>query len=237
MPDQTFTPQLLYDDGAVAVCVKPVGFLSESGSGRNLPDALSSYYAQTKQSSYVGTVHRLDRIVGGVMLFSRRRELTGRLIAAVAEHQVEKEYFAVLRGVPELPAAVLTDLLFRDAAHNKTYVVKRKRKGVREARLAYRLLATAQDGEQTLSLVRVRLFTGRTHQIRAQFSARQLPLLGDVRYGSKDSRCQAALWSCRLALRHPLTSEALEFFCPPPSVFPWSCFDTALYTASPAVLP
>ena len=237
MPDESFTPQLLYDDGAVVVCVKPVGFLSESGSGRNLPDALSSYYAQARQPSYIGTVHRLDRIVGGVMLLSRKRELTGKLIAAVAERQVEKEYFAVLRGRPELPAAVVSDLLFRDAAHNKTYVVNRMRKGVREAKLAYRLLATAQDGGQTLSLVRVRLLTGRTHQIRAQFSARQLPLLGDVRYGSKDSRCQTALWSCRLALRHPATGLPLDIFCPPPRVFPWNCFDSSLYAPFPAVLP
>ena len=119
------------------------------------------------------------------MVFSRRREVTGKLTAAVQAHELVKEYLAVLRGHPQEPAATLTDLLFRDAGHNKSYVVQRPRKGVREASLEYRELSRTEE----LSLVRVRLHTGRTHQIRVQFSSRGLPLLGDIRYGSKDPNC------------------------------------------------
>ena len=154
------------------------------------------------------------------MIFSRRREVTGKLIAAVAAHQVEKEYLAVLRGHPEEKEAELTDLLFRDAAKNKSYVVKRMRKGVREAKLSYRVLAETEE----LTLVRVRLHTGRTHQIRVQFASRGLPLLGDIRYGSKDPKCTASLWSYRLALTHPLTGEKIDVCQPPPAQYPWNLF-------------
>ena len=157
------------------------------------------------------------------MVFSRRKEATGKLIAAVAEHRVEKEYLAVLRGHPAEREAELTDLLFRDAAKNKSYVVKRMRKGVREARLSYRVLAETEG----LTLVLVRLHTGRTHQIRVQFSSRGLPLLGDIRYGSKDPNCTAALWSYRLALTHPVTGERLDVTQPPPGQYPWTLFSCA----------
>lgn len=154
------------------------------------------------------------------MVFSRRREVTGKLTAAVQAHELVKEYLAVLRGHPQEPAATLTDLLFRDAGRNKSYVVQRPRKGVREASLEYRELFRTEE----LSLVRVRLHTGRTHQIRVQFSSRGLPLLGDIRYGSKDPNCTAALWSCRLAFRHPVTGRAVDVFCPPPRTYPWDLF-------------
>ena len=153
------------------------------------------------------------------MLFSRRREITGKLTAAIAEHRVTKEYLAVLRGTPEKDSDTLTDLLFRDAAHNKSYVVKRMRKGVREASLDY----TVQGRADGLTLVRVRLHTGRTHQIRVQFSSRGLPLLGDIRYGSK-APCSPALWSHRLALTHPVTGKPVDVTCPPPDSWPWSLF-------------
>ena len=145
--------------------------------------------------------------------------LLALLTAAVQAHEIVKEYLAVLRGHPAEPAATLTDLLFRDAGHNKSYVVKRMRKGVREARLDY----TALAHHGGLTLVRVRLHTGRTHQIRVQFSHRGLPLLGDVRYGSK-APCSPALWSFRLALTHPVTGQPLDVTCPPPDTYPWTDF-------------
>ena len=154
------------------------------------------------------------------MIFSRRRDVTGKLTAAVAEHRVVKEYLAVLRGHPAEREAELTDLLFRDAAKNKSYVVKRMRKGVREAKLTYRVV----DETEELTLVRVRLHTGRTHQIRVQFSSRGLPLLGDIRYGSKDPRCSPALWSYRLALTHPITGDRIDLTQPPPRQYPWDLF-------------
>lgn len=224
----SFTPKILYEDRYLLVCVKPVGYLSEPGNGRNLPDALSAYYREKNLPDSVFTVHRLDRVVGGVMLFSRRADITGKLAAQVTGRELEKEYCAVLRGVPAEKSAVLCDLLFRDSAKNKTYVVKRMRKGVRDAELEYSLLGTAEKDGQPLSLVRVLLHTGRTHQIRVQFSSRQLPLLGDIRYGSRDDACETALWARRLAFRHPVSGKRMEFTCPPPDAYPWSLFDEAL---------
>ena len=215
--------KILYEDAHLVICCKPVGVLSEdSESGRCMPQLLREHYlAQGQKNPYIATVHRLDKITGGLMVFSRRKEATGKLIAAVAEHRVEKEYLAVLRGHPAEKEAELTDLLFRDAAKNKSYVVKRMRKGVREAKLSYRVLGETNE----LTLVRVRLYTGRTHQIRVQFSARGLPLLGDIRYGSKDANCSAALWSYRLALTHPVTGERIDVIQPPPKQYPWDLFD------------
>ena len=153
------------------------------------------------------------------MVFSRRRDVTGKLTAAMAAHAITKEYLAVLRGHPEQDADTLTDLLFRDAQHNKSYVVRRMRKGVREATLDYTVLAKTD----ALTLVKVRLHTGRTHQIRVQFSHRGLPLLGDIRYGSK-ADCSAALWSYHLAFAHPVTGQIVDVTCPPPAAYPWDQF-------------
>ena len=217
MPDIT----VLYEDAHLVVAVKPVGVLSEdSEAGASMPSLLRERYKAMGQKDYIATVHRLDKIVGGVMVFSRRKEVTGKLTEAVREHRVTKEYLAVLRGHPQEPEATLTDLLFRDAAHNKSYVVKRMRKGVREATLDYRELGRTD----ILSLVRVRLHTGRTHQIRVQFASRGLPLLGDIRYGSKDPACTAALWSYHLAFTHPVTGRIVDVTCPPPADYPWTLF-------------
>ena len=214
-------PTILYEDAHLVLCCKPVNWLSEDdGSGKCMPRWLQQYYHDRGCNDYIATVHRLDKVTGGVMVFSRRKEVTGKLTALVAEHRITKEYLAVLRGHPEKQEDTLTDLLFRDAAHNKSYVVKRMRKGVREARLSYREI----DRTEELSLVRVRLHTGRTHQIRVQFSSRQLPLLGDIRYGSKDPDCSAALWSYRLAFTHPVTKKAVDVLLPPPPNTPGTSF-------------
>ena len=215
-------PVILYEDAHLVVCCKPVGYLSEDDGGvRCMPRWLREHYHAAGKNDYIATVHRLDKITGGVMVFSRRKEVTGKLTALVAEHRITKEYLAVLRGHPEKEEDTLTDLLFRDAAHNKSFVVQRLRKGVREARLSYREIGRTED----VSLVRVLLHTGRTHQIRVQFSSRQLPLLGDIRYGSKDENCTAALWSYHLAFTHPVTKKAVDVTLPPPRQYPWALFD------------
>ena len=212
---------ILYEDAHLVICLKPPGVLSEdSEKGRCMPALLREHYRAQGKNDYIATVHRLDKIVGGVMVFSRRRQVTGMLTAAIARHEITKEYLAVLRGHPEKAEDTLADLLFRDAAHNKSYVVRRMRKGVREARLSYREIARTE----ALSLVRIQLHTGRTHQIRVQFASRGLPLLGDIRYGSRDERCTAALWSYRLALRHPVTGETVDVSALPPEGYPWQLF-------------
>lgn len=214
-------PAILYEDAHLVVCRKPINWLSEDdGSAKCMPRWLREHYHAAGKPDYIATVHRLDKVTGGVMVFSRRKEVTGKLTALIAEHRITKEYLAVLRGHPEKEADTLTDLLFRDAAHNKSFVVQRMRKGVREASLSYREVGRSGD----FSLVRVLLHTGRTHQIRVQFSSRQLPLLGDIRYGSKDPQCSAALWSYHLAFTHPVTKKTVDVTLPPPAQYPWNLF-------------
>ena len=219
------TLTVLYDDAHLVVCVKPAGILSEDdGSPRCMPQLLREHYRALGQSEEVFAVHRLDREVGGVMVYSRRPAVTGKLTGLVSQRQMEKEYLAVLTGHPQSPADTLTDLLFRDAKCNKSYVVSRMRKGVREASLSYEELGRAD----ALSLVCIRLHPGRTHQIRVQFSSRGLPLLGDRRYGSRDEQCRTALWSWKLSFRHPVTGKPLTCTHLPPDEYPWNLFQENL---------
>ena len=202
--------KILYEDAHLVICCKPVGVLSEdSESGRCMPQLLREHYlAQGQKTPYIATVHRLDKITGGVMVFSRRREVTGKLTAAVQAHELVKEYLAVLRGHPQEPAATLTDLLFRDAGHNKSYVVRRPRKGVREASLEYRELSRTEE----LSLVRVRLHTGRTHQLRVHCAHRLglgTPIVGDSLYGHPADRLY--LHAEAITFRHPATGKEMTF--------------------------
>lgn len=208
--------QILYEDSYLTIAVKPVGVLSE-----DTPDSLCmpALLRQHYHGGYIATVHRLDKVVGGVMLFSRSPAVSGKLIQMVAERQVTKEYLAVLRGHPEKREDTLSDFLFHDSRTNKSFVVDRMRKGVREAKLHYEELDRSED----FSLVKVQLCTGRTHQIRVQFSHRKLPLLGDIRYGSK-AYCSPALWSYHLAFIHPVTGEKVDVSCPPPASYPWNLF-------------
>lgn len=220
-------PEILYEDQSLLIAVKPVGYLSEPGQGKSFPNALEEWYASQGKTQKIFTVHRLDKIVGGVMVFAKDQKTASYLTKLVAERDIKKEYLAVLRGVPEKEEDTLRDLLFRDASKNKTFVVKRMRKGVRDASLDYRLLGIAEKDGQALSLVRVNLHTGRTHQIRVQFSSRKLPLLGDIRYGSKDPNCTAALWSWRLSFPHP-NGKVVDIRRPPDEKYPWSLFEKSL---------
>lgn len=204
--------ELLWHDDAVAVCVKPAGWLSQAGSGPSVPAAL-----QAALGGEIYPVHRLDKPVGGVMVYARTAEAAAFLSAAVQDGRLEKTYLAVLRGAPPASAGRLEDLLYRDARRNKTYVVTRQRKGVRRAALEYETVAAAPGA----TLVRVRLLTGRTHQIRAQFAARGTPLQGDGPYGG--GKGPLALWSASLTFPHP-DGRMLHFDCPPPETEPWSLF-------------
>ena len=215
---------VLYWDRSVLVCEKPAGCLSEPGAGRNLPELAGAWLEALGEDGNLRTVHRLDKAVGGLMVLARTQAAAASLIGQIAARTVEKEYLAVLRGVPGQEEAVLEDLLFHDSRTNKTFVVTRPRKGVREARLSYRVLDRTEAEGQPLTLVRVRLFTGRTHQIRAQFSHRGLPLLGDLRYGSRAEH-GPALFSCFLAFDHPDTGKRMEFELLPKGA-PWDLFPT-----------
>ena len=199
--------KILYRDSSLVVCVKPPELLSqESEKEQNVPHTLKDLLNET----YVGTVHRLDKAVGGVMVYSLNEKITGKLSACLADKEkTVKEYLAVLNGVPRQPDGILHDWLFHDERTNKTYVIKKQRKGARDASLEYKTLQV-RDGR---TLVLVRLHTGRTHQIRVQFASRGLPLCGDGRYGG--GKGQIALWSYRLSFIHPVTGKTLEFLSEP----------------------
>ena len=202
--------RLLWQDSALLVCLKPPGLSSEEG----LPEQL-----RLQCGGQIYCVHRLDKPVGGVMVYARNPRAAAELSAQVAARGLEKDYLAVVSGVPEQESAVLRDLLFHDKSKNKSYVVRRPRRGVREAELSYRLLQTVQTEQGALSLLRVRLTTGRSHQIRVQFASRGLPLAGDRRYGSAVPG-EIALFACRLAFSHPETGERLCFTAEAPEGLP-----------------
>lgn len=203
---------VLYQDNDIILCVKPAGVLSEEDG---MPELLR---AQTGRQD-IFCVHRLDRAVSGLMVYAGTKRSAAGLSAAIASGQLHKEYLAVVHGMPEL-RGTMRDLLFKDSARNKSYVVRRMRKGVREAELSYERLGTAGD----LALVRVVLKTGRFHQIRVQFASRGMPLAGDVKYGSSLRDCPLALWSEALCFPHPVTGAEIHFRLPPPEAEPWSRF-------------
>ena len=199
---------ILYQESGLLVCLKPPGAVSQDGPAGSLPALLRS---QTGAEIY--PVHRLDRGVGGLMAYATAREAAAFLSEAVRERTFQKEYLCILLGRPAEEAGVLEDLLLHDRTRNKSFVVRRMRSGAREAKLEYRVLAS----ENGRSLVRVLLHTGRTHQIRVQFSSRGVPLAGDGKYGGGDG--DIALWSWRLTLPRPGTGERLSFRQEPGEAF------------------
>ena len=153
------------------------------------------------------------------MVYAKTKRAAASLSAAITAGKLEKTYLAVVPGAPG-EGGVLKDLLFRDASRNKSYVVTRTRKGVREAELRYTRLASRQGW----NLLRVELKTGRSHQIRVQFASRGMPLAGDRKYGSACRDCPLALWSAELRFPHPVTGEPLFRTLPPPVQWPWTLF-------------
>ena len=215
--DTIIIMKIVYSDSNLVVCIKPSGVVSTDEPG-GMPSLLQKELNAEENS--ILTVHRLDRVVSGLMVYARNKKTAASLSSQITAKTFRKEYLAVVHGVPEEPAGTMEDLLFRDTGKNKTYVVKRERKGVRSAALNYQVL----DSREGLSLVRIELLTGRTHQIRAQFSSRSLPLVGDRKYGAADDGCEVALWSARLCFRHPESGETMDFSQDPPGSYPWLLF-------------
>lgn len=208
--------EVLFCDPAIAVCVKPAGILSETGG---MPELLHD-----KLGGEHYCIHRLDKAVGGVMVFARTKEAAAALSASFARRDVRKGYLAIVQEEPMEQSGTLRDLLFHDAANNKSYVVSRPRRGVKEASLDYELIDSATYGESLLSALRVTLHTGRSHQIRVQFASRAHPIVGDRKYGASLRDCPLALFSNELVFPHPQTGEEMCFSAPPPDVFPWGLF-------------
>ena len=200
-------PVILYADEQIFVVKKPVGIVSEETTdGSGLADVL-----REKNGGYIGVIHRLDRGVGGVMVYARTKAAAAKLSAAVQSHTLKKTYLAVVHGIPEADRDTLVDLLFHDRYKNKTFVVDRARKGVKEAILDYETLKTVDhDAFGVVSYLKIQLHTGRTHQIRVQFASRGLPLVGDNKYGAKD-HSDIALFCHRLTFPHPKTGKIVSF--------------------------
>lgn len=199
--------KIFYDDAYITVCEKPAGVLSQTGDGENMISLLKTI---TGHKDFY-PVHRLDTAASGIMVYAKTAAAAAVLSKAIAENEFTKEYLCLVHGAPEEAAGEYTDLLFKDARKNKSFVVKKKRRGVKEAKLSYQTLRTGETKYGTCSLVRVRLSTGRTHQIRVQFSSRKTPLLGDGKYGAKDNCPFLALYSARLSFPHPITGEEMTF--------------------------
>jgi len=192
--------KILYCDRDLAVCIKPVGISSEN-------EGMSALLMAQLGKKEVYPVHRLDMAVGGVMVYALNKKAAAVLSDQIARRQMQKEYLAIVQGRPEEERGILRDLLFRDRAKNKSYVVKRRRAGVKDAELEYNCL----EAREAMSLLHIRLHTGRSHQIRVQFSSRRMPLVGDVKYGSLYRDCPISLWSWALSFEHPAGGKLMRF--------------------------
>lgn len=206
--------EFVYCDDAIVVAVKPPRVLSTDEPG-GMPELVR--LALGEPDADVRTVHRLDRVVSGLMVLARSAEIASELSRQIREQTFQKEYLALLHGRPETDTGILRDLLLRNKQERKTYIVQQPGKGVQEAILTYQV--QAHNGGMTR--VRIQLQTGRTHQIRAQFSGRGMPLVGDRKYSLLEDDCEIALWSYRLAFTHPVTGKPMVFTLEPPAVYPW----------------
>ena len=211
--------ELIYQDDDLIVCIKPAGVKSTDEPG-GVPSLVREALGDPKAD--VRTVHRLDQVVSGLMVLARNKPAASELSRQVREQEFGKEYLAVVHGQTE-EAGTLRDLLLRNKPERKTYVVHHLEKDVQEAILDYVRLGQTQD----LSKVRITLRTGRTHQIRCQFSSRGLPLVGDRKYSLLEDGCPIALWSHRLTFTHPVTKKAMTFTREPPEIWPWNLFSNA----------
>ena len=207
--------EMLYSDRDILVCIKPARVLSTDEPG-GLPSLVRTALDDVKAD--VRTVHRLDRVVSGVMVLARNAKAASELSRQIREDEFEKEYLAVVHGRPEQESGTFTDLLYRDKARRMTMVASEPARGVQEAVLDYQVKNAGCD----MTRVQIQLRTGRTHQIRVQFASRNMPLVGERKYCTLEDPCEIALWSHRIAFTHPGTGKRVEFSQEPPGIYPWT---------------
>ncbi len=210
------TIKILYQDKYLVIAVKPAGVLSQPD---RTGDAAMTDLLGTELQKEIFPVHRLDRAVGGVMIFALTKEAAGKLSSLIGTEGFRKEYLTIVGGIPSEDTGTLEDYLLHDARRNMTSVVSKKEKDAKNASLSYEILDKTEDA----ALIRVLLHTGRTHQIRVQFASRGMPILGDGRYGSRE-RYAVALWSFRLSFLHPITKKRLTYEAYPENISPWDMF-------------
>lgn len=204
--------EILFEDKYIIVLIKPAGIASQSdNSGKeSFVDVINAYLTEKGERGEVYVVHRLDRDVGGIMVYAKTSEAASSLSKQIQSGEMIKEYLAAVHSSTEEDSGFMEDLLFHDSKRNKSFAVTRERKGVRKAKLFYEKVKTENTAYGEASLIKIRLYTGRTHQIRVQFSSRKMPLIGDRKYGGADNR-DIALWSYRLTFAHPCSNEKMTF--------------------------
>lgn len=196
--------EILYEDNEIVVCIKPKGVLSQQSDNGKL-SMINILKEQCKAEIF--PIHRLDKDVGGVMLFAKTKAAAAFLSQQVADRSFKKKYIATVHGTLDEKEGVLEDLLFKDSSKNKVFVVKRERRGVKKAKLEYKVLSEESDR----TTVSVLLHTGRTHQIRVQFASRKHPIVGDQKYGAKDGEKEIRLRSSEIEFNHPKTKQRMSF--------------------------
>lgn len=211
--------KILFEDEYIIICEKESGMLSEdSDSAESLPEILRK---QTNSDIY--TLHRLDKPVGGAIMYAKTKKSASAFSSIISDNALTKKYLAITEGILKEKSGEMRDLLFKDSRKNKTFIVKRMRKGVKEAILKYNVISENDNR----SMVKIELETGRSHQIRVQFASRKAPLAGDGKYGSRDNKCSVALWSHSLSFVHPFTKQNMCISSFPDfSVYPWNEFRT-----------
>lgn len=207
--------EIVYQDADIIVAVKPARVLSTDEPG-GMPELVRA--ALDDPMADVRTVHRLDRVVSGLMVLARSAQAASELSRQIREDIFQKEYLAVVHGTPAQPEGTFTDLLIRDKARKMTMVVDAPEKGAQEAILDYKVLSASE----AMSRVWVGLKTGRTHQIRVQFASRGMPLVGERKYAVLEDNCEIALWSHWLGFYHPSSGQWMTFEKEPPQVYPWN---------------
>lgn len=207
--------EIVYQDADIVVAVKPARVLSTDEPG-GMPELVREALGDPKAD--VRTVHRLDRVVSGLMVLARNAAAASELSRQIRVDMFQKEYLAVVHGKPDATEGTLTDLLHRDKARKMTMVVDATDKGAQVAILDYKVL----NFNDEMSRVWIGLRTGRTHQIRVQFASRGMPLVGERKYATLEDDCEIALWSHRLGFYHPTTKQWMTFEKEPPHVFPWN---------------
>jgi len=209
---------ILFEDEHLICVNKPYGVLSQGNENtHSFCDDISQYLKYKGESAQVYVLHRLDKTTAGAIVYAKTKAVAQKMSTLIANGGFHKTYLCVVKGQLEDKSGGLTDLLYHDKQKNKTFVVKRERKGVKVAQLVYEVLGEKEHEQDTLSLVKVELLTGRTHQIRVQFASRRHPILGDRRYGSTMQSEHIALWSHKVEFVHPVTGEQLSLVCQPDS--------------------
>ena len=220
--------KVIYEDNHLLVVEKPVNILSQGDdtNDKDMVNLLKNYVKEKYNKPgnvFIGLVHRLDRPVGGVMVFAKTSKAASRLSEQVRNKSFKKTYRAVIHGNMNKNEDTLKDYLYKNKKTNMVSVVNKNHKEAKNAELDYKTL----QSKNNFSLVEIDLKTGRPHQIRVQFSSRNHPLFGDQRYGQNLNKVgqQIALWSYKIEITHPTTKEPMEFICEPPKEYPWDLFN------------